>query len=106
MRTGSPGPGISSGSRTERSSGWPRGWGPGGATRRMDRGLEAGVVWPRLVMANVLEQLDAMLAEGVEGSSFYRPVANFPAEVPAADQTRLKAAYARSIATHIPPPLT
>ena len=42
------------------------------------QGLAAGVVQPRLVMANVLEQLDAMLAEGVEGSSFYRPVANFP----------------------------
>ncbi|HLL30627.1 MAG TPA: DUF885 domain-containing protein [Allosphingosinicella sp.] len=76
------------------------------AIARLEQGLAAGVVQPRLVMANVLEQLDAMLAEGVEGSSFYRPVANFPAEVPAADQQRLKAAYAQSISTEIRPAVT
>jgi uncharacterized protein (DUF885 family) len=73
---------------------------------RMDEGLDAGVVQPKLVMANVLEQLDAMLAEGVEGSSFYRPVTRFPAEVPAADQARLKTAYADAISTEIRPALT
>ncbi|HEX8481277.1 MAG TPA: DUF885 domain-containing protein [Allosphingosinicella sp.] len=77
-----------------------------GAIERMEQGLAAGVVQPRLVMANVLEQLDAMLAEGVEGSSFYRPVANFPAEVPEADRARLKAAYAESISTRIRPAVT
>src|SRR5215213_10224116 len=60
----------------------------------------------KLVMANVLEQLDAMLAEGVEGSSFYRPVANFPADVPEADRPRLRAAYAQSISTRIRPAVT
>jgi uncharacterized protein (DUF885 family) len=77
-----------------------------GAIARMEQGLAAGVVQPKLVMANVLEQLDAMLAEGVEGSSFYRPVANFPADIPAADQARLKAAYAQAISTEIRPALT
>jgi uncharacterized protein (DUF885 family) len=76
------------------------------SVRRMEQGLAAGVVQPRLVMANVVEQLDAMLAEGVEGSSFYRPVANFPAEVPEADRARLKAAYAQSISTRIRPAVT
>jgi uncharacterized protein (DUF885 family) len=77
-----------------------------GAIVRMEQGLAAGVVQPRLVMANVIEQLDAMLAEGVEGSSFYRPVADFPAEVPEADRARLKAAYAQSISTEIRPAVT
>jgi uncharacterized protein (DUF885 family) len=77
-----------------------------GAIARLEQGLAAGVVQPRLVMANVVEQLDAMLAEGVEGSSFYRPVANFPAEVPEADRARLKAAYAQSISTKIRPAVT
>jgi len=77
-----------------------------GAMVRMEQGLAAGVVQPRLVMANVLEQLDAMLAEGVEGSSFYRPVTNFPAEVPEADRPRLRAAYAQSISTRIRPAVT
>jgi uncharacterized protein (DUF885 family) len=77
-----------------------------GAIARMEQGLEAGVLQPRLVMANVVEQLDAMLAEGVEGSSFYRPVANFPAEVPEADRPRLRAAYAEAISTKIRPSVT
>jgi uncharacterized protein (DUF885 family) len=74
-----------------------------GAIARMEEGLAAGIVQPKLVMANVLEQLDAMLAEGVESSSFYRPVTNFPAEVAEADRARLRAAYARSISTEIRP---
>jgi uncharacterized protein (DUF885 family) len=77
-----------------------------GAIMRMEQGLAAGVVQPKLVMTNVLEQLDAMLAEGVEGSSFYRPVANFPAEIPEADRPRLRAAYAESISTEVRPALT
>jgi uncharacterized protein (DUF885 family) len=76
------------------------------AITRMEQGLAAGVVQPRLVMANVVEQLDAMLAEGVEGSSFYRPVANFPAEVTEADRPRLRAAYAQAISAKIRPAVT
>jgi uncharacterized protein (DUF885 family) len=77
-----------------------------GAIMRMEQGLAAGVVQPKLIMANVLEQLDAMLAEGVEGSSFYRPIANFPAEIGEADRQRLRAAYAQSISTEVRPALT
>jgi len=76
------------------------------AVERMEQGLAAGIVQPKLVMANVLEQLDAMLAEGVEGSSLYRPVLNFPADVPDADRQRLRAAYAQSISTEVRPALT
>ncbi|HEX8622175.1 MAG TPA: DUF885 domain-containing protein [Allosphingosinicella sp.] len=77
-----------------------------GAIARMEQGLAAGVVQPKLVMANVLEQLDSMLADTVEGSAFYRPVANFPAEIGEADRQRLRAAYAESISTEIRPALT
>ena len=76
------------------------------AIMRMEQGLAAGVVQPKLVMTNVVEQLDAMLAEGVEGSGFYRPVADFPAEIPEADRARLRAAYARSISDEIRPAVT
>ena len=76
------------------------------STVQMRKGLARDVVQPRLVMANVVEQLDAMLAEGVDGSSFMRPVNNFPAGISAADQARLKAAYARSVSTKIRPALT
>jgi uncharacterized protein (DUF885 family) len=73
---------------------------------RMRQGLASGIVQPRLVMANVVEQLDAMLAEGVEGSSFMKPLAAMPAAVSTADQARLKAAYAQSVSTEIRPALT
>ncbi|WP_324748727.1 DUF885 domain-containing protein [Sphingomonas sp. LY54] len=77
-----------------------------GSIARMKQGIAAGIVQPKLVMDNVVEQLDAMLVEGVEGSSFYRPAANFPAEIPAAGQARLKAAYAATIRDDIRPALT
>ena len=72
---------------------------------RMREGMASGVVQPRLVMENVIEQLDAMLAEGVEGSSFMKPLNSFPANIPAPEQARLKAAYTQSIATEIRPVL-
>ena len=76
-----------------------------GNNARMDQGLKAGIVQPKIVMANVLEQLNAMLADSVEGSAFYRPVTKFPDGVSAADQARLKAAYAQAIATKVRPAL-
>jgi uncharacterized protein (DUF885 family) len=75
------------------------------AIGRMRQGAASGVVQPKLVMANVVEQLDAMLAEGVEGSSFYRPVKAFPGDVPAADQARLRQAYAQAIGSGVRPAL-
>ena len=72
---------------------------------RMRQGMASGVVQPKLVMRNVVEQLDAMLAEGVENSSFYRPVRAFSADVPAGDQSRLRQAYAQAIGTGIRPAL-
>jgi uncharacterized protein (DUF885 family) len=73
---------------------------------RMRQGLSTNIVQPRLVMENVLEQLDALLAEGVEGSSFYKPATAFPAAIGAADQARLRAAYAASVRDEIRPALT
>ncbi|HMI39597.1 MAG TPA: DUF885 domain-containing protein, partial [Sphingomicrobium sp.] len=73
---------------------------------RMRQGMATGVVQPKLVMDNVVEQLDAMLAEGVAGSSIMKPLAAFPAAVPAADQARLKAAYTQSVETKVRPALT
>ncbi len=73
---------------------------------RMRQGMASGVVQPKLVMDNVVEQLDAMLAEGVEGSSFMKPLAKFPDGTSAADQARLKAAYKQSVETEIRPALT
>ena len=77
-----------------------------GNNARMLQGLKAGIVQPKIVMANVVEQLDSMLADGVEGSAFYRPLTKFPDGISAADQARLKAAYAQAITTKVRPALT
>ena len=73
---------------------------------RMREGMAANVLQPRLVMENVVEQLDALLAEGIEGSSFYKPLTAFPAGIGAADRARLRAAYAALIRDEIRPALT
>ena len=74
---------------------------------RMREGLASGVVQPKLVMDNVVEQLDAMLAEGRRGQQLHEAAdRSSRPTIPAADQARLKAAYAQSIATEIRPALT
>jgi uncharacterized protein (DUF885 family) len=76
------------------------------AIARMRQGMASGVTQPKLVMVNVVEQLDAMLAQQGGKSSFVKPVNNFPAAIPAADRARLKAAYVAADATKIRPALT
>ena len=73
---------------------------------RFRQGLAAGIVHPRLVVQNMIEQFDNQLAQGVEGSTFYGPVKDFPATVSAADQARLRTAYAAFIRDQLIPATT
>jgi uncharacterized protein (DUF885 family) len=73
------------------------------ATARMRQGLADGIVNPKLVMKNVVDQLDGIVAQGVEGSTFYKPVTNFPAAIPAAEQARIRAEYAAFIRDRLNP---
>jgi uncharacterized protein (DUF885 family) len=73
------------------------------AIMRFRQGMASGVTQPKLVVNNVIDQLDLQIKQGVEGSTFYLPVTNFPAAVPAADQARLKAEYAAVIRDGIQP---
>ena len=73
------------------------------AIERMRHGLDTGVTNPRLVMANVVGQLDALIAEGVEGSTFYKPVRKFPDSIAAPDRARLTAAYAAFVRDRLIP---
>jgi uncharacterized protein (DUF885 family) len=70
---------------------------------RFREGMTTGVVQPRLIVNNVIEQLDLQIAQGVETSTFYGPVTTFPEGIPAADQARLKAEYATAIRDGIQP---
>ncbi len=73
------------------------------AIGRFRQGMKSGVVQPRLVVQNVIDQLDLQLAQGVEGSTFYGPINKFPATVGPAEQTRLKTEYATAIRNGIIP---
>ena len=73
------------------------------AIGRFHEGMKAGVVQPKLIVRNMIEQLDLQIAQGVEGSTFYGPVGKFPASIAAADQARLKTAYAAAIRDKILP---
>jgi uncharacterized protein (DUF885 family) len=70
---------------------------------RFREGMKTGVVQPKLVVNNVIEQLDTQIKQGVEGSTFYQPVNKFPEGISAADQTRLKSEYAAAIRDGILP---
>jgi uncharacterized protein (DUF885 family) len=74
-----------------------------GAIVRMRQGLAQGITNPKLVMANVVGQLDALIGEGVTGSTFYKPVAKFPASIGATDRARLTAEYATFIRDRLIP---
>lgn len=67
------------------------------------QGMADGIVQPKLVVRNMISQFDNLINEGVMGSTFYGPVGKFPAAVSAADQARLRAAYAAQIANVIIP---
>ncbi|HEY1606952.1 MAG TPA: DUF885 domain-containing protein [Allosphingosinicella sp.] len=73
------------------------------AIGRMRQGMADGIVQPKLVMRNVVAQLDDLTAGKAEDSTFYKPVTEFPAGIPAADRARLKAEYAAFIQDKLTP---
>jgi uncharacterized protein (DUF885 family) len=73
------------------------------AIGRFREGMKSGVVETKLTINNVIQQLDALLAQKVEESPFYQPVLNFPEGISDADKTRLTAAYKDIILTGINP---
>jgi uncharacterized protein (DUF885 family) len=70
---------------------------------RFREGMKSGVVQPKLVVNNVIGQLEIQIAQGVEGSTFYAPVKSFPADIGATDQARLRGDYAATIGKGIIP---
>ena len=76
------------------------------AIARFREGQKSGVVQSKLTIQNVIGQLDTQIAQGVEGSTFYGPVKEFPEGISAADQARLKAEYAAIIRDGIIPAYT
>ena len=63
------------------------------AIARFREGKAAGIVETKLTITNVISQLDAQLAQGVEESPYYGPVKQFPASFSDADKARLTSEY-------------
>jgi uncharacterized protein (DUF885 family) len=60
---------------------------------RFRQGLASGVVDTKLTVRNMVEQIDNLLKEKQEESSFTAPVRNFPDTVPQAERARLTQAH-------------
>lgn len=70
---------------------------------RAREGMARGIMPPKLVVENVIGQLDNLLAGAPEASLFYQPVTKFPDTIGAADRARLTKAYARQVSTVVNP---
>jgi uncharacterized protein (DUF885 family) len=75
------------------------------AVLRFRQGMQTGVVQPKLVVNNIIDQLNNLTAGGVDGSIMMKPVQKFPDSISAADQARLKAAYAKMVGERVNPAL-
>jgi uncharacterized protein (DUF885 family) len=74
-----------------------------GVIAAMREGMARGVVQPRVVMAKVPPQLDALVADDPADSLFYGPVALLPPDWPDAERARLTAAIERLIGETLNP---
>ena len=75
-----------------------------GHTReRLAKGLEAGVVPPKVTLRDVADQIAAQAPEDPEASPLYPPFAELPEALPAAERERLQAAAREVISTAVAP---
>ncbi|WP_126173737.1 DUF885 domain-containing protein [Altericroceibacterium xinjiangense] len=70
---------------------------------RFREGLGSGVVETKLTVRNMIEQLDTQLAQPVDASPYWGPVAMFPEGFSAADKSRLTAEYRDTLTSTIYP---
>ena len=76
------------------------------AIERFRQGKASGVVETKLTVRNMVAQLDTQLKQKVDDSAYYGPIKTFPAEIAAADRTRLASEYRTMIGGQIYPVLT
>jgi uncharacterized protein (DUF885 family) len=69
----------------------------------MREGVKTGMVQPKILMAKVVPQLDALISDKPESSLFWQPIANLPKDFSDADKARLTEAYRKLIAEQLMP---
>ena len=75
------------------------------AIGRFREGMASGVVETKLTVRNMIEQLDTQLAQPVEQSPLWGPIAMMPASFSAADKARLTEANRKAITNDLYPAL-
>ena len=70
---------------------------------RLGEGLAVGQVQPRIIVTNVLAEVDAMLALPIVDSPFYAAIRKLPDTIPPAERERLAKAYAQLIERRVYP---
>lgn len=70
---------------------------------KFQAGMDAGIVHPKLVTRNLIEQLDGFIAQGVDSLPLYGPALKMPADIPRPDQLRLADEYRAVIAREVQP---
>jgi uncharacterized protein (DUF885 family) len=70
---------------------------------RLKAGVAKGYLQPRVLVRNVLAQVDVMLASPPEATPFYRPLISMPPAIAPPEQARLRAAYLQVIRAQVLP---
>jgi uncharacterized protein (DUF885 family) len=73
------------------------------AIGNMIRGIDTGMVQPKVVIERALPQIESLITTDPEASLFYQPILGMPGEFAAADRARLTSAYTRAIEQQINP---
>jgi uncharacterized protein (DUF885 family) len=73
------------------------------AIARFREGMAAGVLESRLTVTNMISQIDALVALGVEDAPFYSPAKQLPNRMPARVQAELRQAYAAEVEDELLP---
>ncbi len=63
----------------------------------MREGAKARIMWPKIVLERVPNQIDKQIVENPEESPFFKPLKKFPNEISPADQERLRQAAREAI---------
>ncbi len=72
-------------------------------TDSIESGIADGRVPPRILLEKVLQQTQTLAAQKPEDSPFARPLTKFPANIPAADQARIRKDLLAAIQTDVLP---
>jgi uncharacterized protein (DUF885 family) len=70
---------------------------------RLKEGVARDYIQPKILVLNVLAEVDAMLALPTEGTPFFQPIKAMPLSISAAERGRLTAAYRDIIETEVLP---